>query len=574
MTFFPRPIRHLWQQAPLPRLLALLLMLVLASLSEGVGMLLLVPILQALQPGQGLAYGGWRGAPLALESLLALFLLVVALRNALLYWRDMLGAKLQFHLVDTLRQRCFGALLHSEWRALAGARKADHANLLVTDVNRVGAGLQSGLGMIAALLTMLAYALAALSLAWDMTLVALLSGAAVFGILAAQRRRALALGQELGRANRALQAKVEESMAGLKLAKILRSEARHLDLFRRVSSALREQQLHFVASSGAARALFQVGGALLLVAYLYAGLRWRHTPIPELLTMVLIFARMIPLFSNMQQHYHHWLHAFPALAEIDRLLDTCMQAAEPAALAGSDPWPIREAVCVREMSLCYPERARAALDKVSLTFPARTTTAIMGASGAGKSSLADVLIGLLEPDHGALLVDGIPVRGELRLRWRHSVAYVPQENFLFHDTIRNNLLWGSPHATDADLRAALARAAADFVASLPLGLDTMVGDAGVRLSGGERQRLALARALLRRPSLLILDEATSALDHGNEARIAKAIDSLHGDLTIIVIGHRPFTPWHADQVLILKDGRVERQEPIDQTEEAIDDLAH
>jgi ATP-binding cassette subfamily C protein len=315
--------------------------------------------------------------------------------------------------------------------------------------------------------------------------------------------------------------------------------------------------MRFVAGTSLARALFQSGGAALLALYLYLGLAWRHTPIPELLTLVLVFGRLIPMFSAMQQQYHYWLHAFPALAEIDQLLDTCRAQAEPAPSAGTAPWPVTEAICLRQASVHYPERVQAALERVSITFPARTTTAIIGASGAGKSTLADVLMGLLALDHGDLLIDGVPVAGEQRLRWRHSVAYVPQDNFLFHDTIRNNLLWGYPQASSADLRAALLRAAADFVFALPQGLDTVVGDGGSLLSGGERQRLALARALLKRPSLLILDEATSALDMDNEARVRQAIESLHGDLTVVIIGHRLATLEHADQVLVLKDGRVE-----------------
>lgn len=553
---------HLWRLVPPRALLGLLLLMVLGSLSEGAGLLMLVPILQALQTSAALSAGLWRsalgalGITPSLGVLLALFVLIVVLRSALLYSRDQLGAKLQCKLVDALRQRCFGALLHSEWRALAAHRKSDHASLLLTDVNRVGLALQAALALAAALITLAVYLLAAAALSRDMTLLALASAAAVFGALAGQRRSALALGQELGRANRALHARVQESMAGIKLAKILRTEERHLQAFERVSAALREQQLRFTAASGLARALFQVGGALLLAGYLYLGLHWRAVPVAQLLTLVLVFARLIPLASAMQQSYQQWLHAYPAQQEVARLLAACHEQAEPAALAGCAAWPVRHDISVHHASVRYPERARAALDQVSIRFAANTTSAIIGPSGAGKSSLADVLMGLLAPDQGELRVDGVAVTGEQRLRWRHSVAYVPQETFLFHDTIRNNLLWGALQATDSELHAALARAAADFVSALPQGLDTVVGDGGVLLSGGERQRLALARALLMRPSLLILDEATSALDVDNEARVRDAIDQLHGDLTVIIIGHRLAMLEHADQIIELRDGQV------------------
>jgi ATP-binding cassette subfamily C protein len=134
---------------------------------------------------------------------------------------------------------------------------------------------------------------------------------------------------------------------------------------------------------------------------------------------------------------------------------------------------------------------------------------------------------------------------------------VPQETFLFHDTVRANLLWTRPQASDEELWQILRLAAADqFVAELPDSLDTVVGDRGVRLSGGERQRLALARALLRHPSLLLLDEATSALDNENERRIQQALDELHGELSIVVIAHRLSTIRHADQIVVIDNGRV------------------
>ncbi len=289
------------------------------------------------------------------------------------------------------------------------------------------------------------------------------------------------------------------------------------------------------------------------------GLALWQTPLPELLTLVLIFSRLIPQFLSAQQQFHHWLHALPALEETERLLAECQDAAEPADAQPPGPWPVRTAIRLAAVSLTYTGRDRPALDGVTLTFPARTSTAIMGASGAGKSTLADVLMGLLSPDAGQVTIDGQALTGGQRRAWRHSVAYVPQEVFLFHDSIRNNLRWGWPAARDADLRQALERAAADFVFHLPQGLETLVGDGGVRLSGGERQRLALARALLKRPSLLILDEATSALDRENEARVRAAIEGLHGDLTLVVIGHRLATLDHADQVVVLAAGRVAAQ---------------
>jgi len=166
-------------------------------------------------------------------------------------------------------------------------------------------------------------------------------------------------------------------------------------------------------------------------------------------------------------------------------------------------------------------------------------------------------MGLLSPTHGKMLVDGRLLKGPDLRPWRRGIGYVPQETFLLHDTLRHNLRWSNPDATDDELHEALHLAAADdFVAALPAGLDTVLGDRGMRLSGGERQRIALARALVRRPKLLILDEATNSLDGENQQRVQSAIQNLHGEMTIVIIAHRLSTVRDADQIVVLEEGQI------------------
>jgi ATP-binding cassette subfamily C protein len=194
---------------------------------------------------------------------------------------------------------------------------------------------------------------------------------------------------------------------------------------------------------------------------------------------------------------------------------------------------------------------------VTFDLPAGRTTALVGPSGAGKSTIADLVLGLLPPSAGRLIADGEELAGNRLNSWRRSVAYVPQDTFLLHETIGQNMRWAVPSATDAEIWDALETAAArEFVEALPAGLDTSVGDRGVRLSGGERQRLALARALLARPSLLVLDEATSALDAANEQQILEAVARLRGTLTVLLITHRLSAVRPADTIHVLASGRI------------------
>ena len=294
------------------QLLSLFGLMLLASLTEGVGILLLVPLLDLLSghSAQGVGQLLWKvfetlGIPQSIGGVLAAFIVLVALRCAIQYGRDQLSVMVQHKIVDRLRLDCFAALMRVEWRWLINSRKSDQASLLLTDVTRVGNGLNFGLALLVTFFTLGAYLMVAVALSWQMTLFALVSGLIVLGLLSGQRRAALHLGQSMGQANRALQGYVQESLSGIKLSKILGNERTHLTHFANTVSEVRNQHVRFTSSTSASRALFQLGGAILLVAYLYIGLNFSQTPIPELLTLVLIFSRIIPLFIAGQQQFHH-----------------------------------------------------------------------------------------------------------------------------------------------------------------------------------------------------------------------------------------------------------------------------
>lgn len=561
----------LLREVPARQVAWLLALMTGAGLSEGIGLLLLVPLLELLQSHSTNSNTVARrvarcldalGLPMSSGVLLAVFVALVSLAALLQYVRAVAGSDLQLRWVDRMRNRAFAGLLAAEYAWVVRQRQSDHANVLLTDVNRVGVGLTAGLTLLTVAVTALFYLAASLMLSPGLTVAALACGGVAWAALAGQRRESLGLGHAFGRANRELQARLQETMQGIKLAKVLGAEERLASGFAEAVGTLREQQVRFQRSQGRSRLVAQVAAAALLAAFVEAGLAIWNTPLSELLILALLLGRLIPMFSSAEQQVNVWLNAVPALQQIDRLIRETAAVAEPvpAGDGASPPWTVAEAIELRGVSLWREGRGAPTLAGVDLVLRPRTTTAVIGPSGAGKTTLADVLTGLLPPGEGTLLIDGVGVHGADRLRWRHSVAYVTQEMFLAHDTVRNNLRWGAApgasSADDASLAEALGLAAADFVFSLPQGLDTMVGDGGLLLSGGERQRLALARALLRRPSLLILDEATSALDVDNEARIGAAIRALHGNMTVLLIGHRLATLEHADQVLVVEQGRI------------------
>ena len=275
------PFLRLLNTIPRGQIFLLLSLMWLAGLSEGIGIILLVPLLALLQGeasidnpvANTLAQSITAlGLPLNLPTLLGLFLFLIVARNLIQYHRQMLAAKVHYRVVDTLRGTCFDALLHAEWRWVSAGRHSDHATLLLTDVNRVGNGLNQSLTLAATLVSLSIYLATAFILSWQMTLIALVCGTGVFLLLSSHRRRALSLGNDLSLANRKMHQVVQESLSGLKLTKILANEQRHLAMFQQAMADLRERQLHFQADNGRVRALYQTGGSLLLAFFLYIGL--------------------------------------------------------------------------------------------------------------------------------------------------------------------------------------------------------------------------------------------------------------------------------------------------------------
>jgi ATP-binding cassette subfamily C protein len=270
--------------------------------------------------------------------------------------------------------------------------------------------------------------------------------------------------------------------------------------------------------------------------------------------LLFLFARILPRFSSIQQDYLGFVNYMPSFAATMEMEEKCREAAEPVP-PQREPVHFTESIQLENVDFAYEEVP--VIREVDLAIASGRTTAVVGPSGAGKSTIADLVTGLLRPTRGRVLIDDDPLTPARIASWRDQIGYVPQDTFLFYDTIRANLAWARLDATEEDIWTALRLASADeFVSRLSQGLDTMVGDRGVRLSGGERQRLALARALLRKPSLLILDEATSSLDSENERRILEAVDELHGSVTTLLISHRLSSVRDADVIYVLDSGRL------------------
>ncbi|RZI58133.1 MAG: ABC transporter ATP-binding protein, partial [Zymomonas sp.] len=392
-----------------------------------------------------------------------------------------------------------------------------------------------------------------------MTLVAGSIGVLMFAVLHPLRRRTAIFGTRLTASRQEQYRTVSEFLSGMKMAKSLNIEHRYVDRLGRTLGQMHSEFNKYTRLTSISTAAFQIFSVMGLTIFIYVALVYVRLGIAEILVMIVLFMRLAPRFMELQLNLQQIILNLPAY----HVMEATKQQFDAEAEAGPKPDAsaapaLAQSLDVQSVSYVYDATTgKEALRDLSFSLASGSITAIIGPSGSGKSTLADILLGLLEPTGGRLVVDGTAIDDHNRRAWRERVAYVPQEVFLLHDTIAANLRIASADASDAELWAALETAqAASFVRALPQDLATVVGDRGARLSGGERQRIALARALLRRPQLLVLDEATSALDWKNQSLIADAVAALRRTMTVVTIAHRYSMISFADQVIALKDGVV------------------
>jgi len=557
-----------------PRRLARVVVLQLAaSLTQGVAALLLVPMLELAGVGHSVSRGGLLGltrrvfaafgVELTLTSMLIVYVGVVAAAAALNAYQTVELTRYRLTSVDALRRRLYSAVAGAEWRHLLRQRQSDIQSVLTVNVALVSQGTAAALNLSAAVLVIAVQVAVAIRISLPIAALAGVTGLALTALVWPLVVRSRRLGQTLVLSNRQLLGSVTAFLDGLKLAKAHRLEAGHVATFDADMRRSRTALLEFIKASQLARAMQLIVSALVLAVLVWVSVRSLHVPLAELLVLAYIFNRLVPLITSAQNNVQLTAQALPAMEELLSFIIDCEAAAEPGA-----PEPeglerrlaIGRGIRLEGVRFAYADGGpaqRAALHDVSFEIAPRQTTALVGPSGAGKTTLADLIVGLITPGAGTITVADRPLTGVARARWRQSIAIAPQDPFLFHDTIRTNLLWARPAASEQELWAVLElAAAATFVRELPAGLDTIVGDRGARVSGGERQRIALARALLRAPELLVLDEATSSLDTEHELAIRKALTALHGRVTLLVIAHRLSTVCHADSIVVLDRGRV------------------
>jgi ATP-binding cassette, subfamily B, bacterial MsbA len=486
----------------------------------------------------------------------------ILIKNILGYLSNLTSQWLSAHISHRIRSRVFHQCLSISDRYMEQQDPGELVNLLATETWRTAEAIGTLLWLISLLCTGIVFIGLLQLISWKLTIGVALCMGFISLVSRWLTRRVRPLGEQAVEANNALTTRMWEGLSGLRVIRLFGHEAYEQQRFDQASIQVLQVFFKLGAISGTIAPLYEVLSALLLIAILVVTLSYDPNSLPVLLTFLFILYRLQPKIQQLDQTRTALLAATHSVQVVTAFLDS---TDKPYILSGTRPFHhLQQGIMFEQVSFAY-EPTETALDRISLHIPCGKTTALVGPSGSGKSTLINLICRFYEPTQGEILIDGQRLP-ELRLQdWRDRIAVVSQEVHMFSATVRENIAYGRLNATDADIIAAAKLANAHgFIEQLPDRYDTHIGDQGVRLSGGQRQRLALARAIVRDPDILILDEATNALDSIAENLIQEALYTLGQSRTVIIIAHRLSTIEHADQIVVLKNGHIVEQGGLNQ----------
>ncbi len=540
--------------------------LTVAGLLEGVGVAALVPMLQIAENADMRGASGdgiGRFVGVVLESMHLPFNLATSLGFILVAILASEGASLlqQRLLADSselfqasLRKRLFAAVTDADWPYFVRTKTADLISALISATDRAGAAYFTLVQMLGAIIVVLVYTALTVVLSWQMTLAVVVTSGVVVFLLRHRARRGTKFGQDVNRVDAEIQSETQENLTAAKVVKASSAESEVQRRFDALTEVRQRVRYRNVMNQAWLKTLYESATIVTIFIGIYAAITFFGMSVATLTVFLFAYYRLSPRISTLQANQSFLLSLVPAVIRVDEY--TAAAAASREKTGDARLGQFSDSIELDDVSFAYGADLPV-LRQVSLSIPHGGSTAIVGASGAGKTTVLDLILGLLRPDSGDVLVDGSSLR-DVRLKdWRRQIGYVPQDASFFHATVAENIAWGFEGASREDIVEAAKLADADeFILGFPEGYDTIIGDRGMRMSGGQRQRLGLARAIVREPSILVLDEATSALDAESEEKVQSAVERLTGTLTVLIVTHRLATVRGCGLIHVLDNGRL------------------
>ena len=548
---------------------------VMAAFLEGFGMAMFLPVLEYVEKGQNAAQlaqssAMWRhlletyaflGIEVGLLVLVASAVAIMLVRVLVVYLRQVYTAWLGQEMQHTTRSSLFDAYMGMDYGATTLLSSGGLINILTTEAQRAAGSFAALFALAANIAVCVGFVVVLLWLSTPLTILAVVFLGISAMTVAYYVRHTRSFSHTATDANDRYSRLALERLGAFRLVKLTATSAREAERTRQASQKVRDL-LYWLSRVAASVDLIMEPMVLISGgAILYLAISVFDMSLSQVGIFVLILLRLLPLAKEIMKSRQTYNACVGSLGAV---IDSHARAVAASELAGGRRSfaSVKTSIAFRNVSFTYPGAQSPALVDVDLEIPAGKVTALVGPSGAGKTTLADIIPRLRVPQTGKVLYDGVDGAEYDLGSLRRCMAFVSQDAIVLDDTVAQNLRFVRPEATEAELWDALSRAqAADFVRSLDQQLETRLGERGTRLSGGQKQRLSLARALLQNSAVLILDEPTSALDSETERDIQAALDNLRtgGKVTIIIIAHRLSTIRNADQIVVLKDGEVAEQ---------------
>lgn len=534
-----------------------------AGMAEGVGVITLIPLLEVAGQGPGdvsqlgqaiLGILDAVGLVPSLGTLLAVIFVAILVKALLLLFASKQIGFAVAQVTTDMRLELIRNLLAARWGFFGKKTTGQFANAVTNEAPRASQVYSELCQIIAAVLQMLAYALTALLISWWIAVGALTLGVGLTFLAQGFFVKTWTSGKTQTYTQRNLAAVLVDVLQGIKALKAMAKEHLVWPLLERDAQIWKEAKRVQISTNATLKAFHEPVLTLFLAVGLFLAIDVGGQPLSATIVLAFVFYRLFVHVGTLQTRYQLVLAGVSAF---DSLQEEIREAGREVEEQGNGvPFAgLRSAIRLEKVTFGYDREP--IFEGVTVEIPVGAFVAIHGESGTGKTTLADLIVGLHRPLSGSILIDGVPL-SELDMRsWRQSIGYVPQEILLFNESVFLNVTLGDARYTREDAERALRLADAwDFVADKKDGMDHQIGDRGGLLSGGQRQRIAIARALVGNPSLLILDEATTALDPSTEQAICETLEHLRGKVTILSISHQAAMRKAADTVFLMKDGHL------------------